>query len=227
MKALIIEDNMDVQEAISLCFQLRWPNVDIISAITGNAGVDFAKSDSFDVVILDINLPDISGFKVLERIRSFSNVPVLIVTIRGEEDDQARGLEMGADDYIQKPFRPRDLVARVNSVLRRTQSSQDFTTEPSVVRGKLTLNLVNDEAYFGEQALKLTPNECKILYILMTNEGETLNIDRLVEGLGGKDKNNAELARTYIRRIRDKLKDKPPQIILNQRGGGYRFVSPV
>ena len=226
MKALIIEDDSNVVEAVSLCLQLRWPEINISIAAEGTKGVEMIESESFNIVILDINLPDIDGFKVLDQIRSFSNVPILILTVRGMEEDQARGLEMGADDYVVKPFRPRDLVARVNAVLRRTRVSEIATDQPSVVRGKLTLNLTINEARLREGIAKLTPTECKVLYVLMNNAERTLNSKKISQEVWGKECTNSDCLRTYIRRLRNKLKDNPPQIILNQRGGGYRFVSP-
>ena len=227
MKALIIEDDANVVEAISLCLQLRWPKVNISIGIEGIEGIELLKSGLFDIVILDINLPDIDGFRVLEQIRSFSDVPIIIVTVRGQEDDQARGLEMGADDYIVKPFRPRDLIARVNAVLRRTRVSKTTTSRNSIIRGKLTLNLVTNSLQLGEEIVKLTPTECKVLYVLMTNAEHTLSSKRILQEVWGEKYINTDLLRTHIRRIREKLKDKPPQIILNQRGRGYRFVSPT
>ena len=226
MKALIIEDDSNVVEAVSLCLQLRWPEINISIAAEGTKGVEMIESESFNIVILDINLPDIDGFKVLDQIRSFSNVPILILTVRGMEEDQARGLEMGADDYVVKPFRPRDLVARVNAVLRRTHVSEIATDQPSVVRGKLTLNLTINEARLREGIAKLTPTECKVLYVLMNNAERTLNSKKISQEVWEKEYTNSDRLRTYIRRLRNKLKDNPPQIILNQRGGGYRFVSP-
>lgn len=123
LHVLIIEDDSNVVEAISLCLQLRWPEVIVSVTAEGNKGVEILKSQIFDIVILDINLPDIDGFEVLKQLRSFSNVPIIIVTVR-ENGEQARGLEMGADDYIVKPFKPRDLIARVDVVLRRTRVSK-------------------------------------------------------------------------------------------------------
>ena len=189
--------------------------------------MEILKSDSFDAVMLDINLPDIDGFEVLKRVRSFSDVPVLIVTVRGEEDDQVKGLEMGADDYIIKPFSPRDVIARVNSVLRRTSTHQAVPPQISIVQGKLFLNFVTGEARLGEEKVKLTPNESKMLYVLMTNAGNTVSSEQVSGVVWGKNNTKTDLVRTYIRRLRDKLKDKPPQIIINQRGEGYRFVSPT
>ena len=226
MKALIIEDNADVVEAISLCLQIRWPEVDISASALGLNGVEMVRSLSFDIIILDLNLPDIDGLEVLRQIRAFSNIPIVIVTVRGEEDDQAKGLEIGADDYIVKPFRPRDLVARVNAVLRRSRVSEVAGESQSIVRGKLTLRLADSEAQLGEEMVKLTPNECKLLYVLMNNAERTLSSEKIIEEVWGKASTDTDAVRTYVGRLRDKLNDKPSQMILNERGGGYRFVSP-
>ena len=227
MNALIIEDDANVVEAVSLCLQLRWPEVDISFATDGAGGVDMTKLKPFDITILDINLPDIDGFEVLKQIRSFSNMPIIILTVRGNEDDQAKGLEMGADDYVVKPFRPRDLVARMNAVLRRSRISVDITEQPSIIRGKFILNLSSNDVRIGEDTVKLTPTESKLLYTLMKNAGVTLSISQILQEVWGKESASPEILRTQVRRIRDKIKDKPPSIILNQRGIGYRFVSPT
>lgn len=223
MNMLIIEDSPDVVEAVSLCLQLRWPEVTLSTAYEGIKGIERLKSGSFDAVILDINLPDIDGFEVLKQIRSFSNVPVVILTVRGEEDDQVRGLEMGADDYIVKPFRPREIIARLNSVLRRADFSEGGGVNPSIARDNLILHPTTNEARIGDQIIKLTPSEQKLLYILMKYHGHTLDNEILLKEMGEKD-DNAQVIRTYIRRLRKKLSDNPPQMILSERGKGYRFV---
>ena len=126
LRVLIIEDSFEVAEAVSLCLQVRWPQTTIEVAPEGTSGLQMLKAENFDIVILDINLPDIDGFEVLRQIRSFSNVPTIILTVREKEEEQVAGLEIGADDYIVKPFRPRDLVARVNAILRRLDSPKPF-----------------------------------------------------------------------------------------------------
>ena len=226
MRVLIIEDSVEVIETVSLCLQLRWPEIILSIATDGTRGLEILGSESFDLVILDLNLPDIDGFEVLKRIRSFSNVPVIILTVRGKEDDQARGLEIGADDYIIKPFRARDLVARTNAVHRRTATSKVQREHPSIVRGKLTLNLTTNEVSFEDRLIKLTPTEAKLLYVLMENSEQTLGSKKLSQEVWGKDCTNTDHLRTYIRRLRDKLSDNPPQIILTEYGEGYTFVSP-
>lgn len=227
MRVLIIEDDANVVEAVSLCLQLRWPEVTISTASEGTVGIEVLESESFDIAILDLNLPDIDGFQALRQIRSFSNVPIIILTVRGREEDQAKGLEAGADDYIVKPFRPRDLVARVNAVLRRTRRSEPAPETTSIVRGKLTLDLRKDEVHFGEQMTKLTPTESRILYVLMRDAGDTLSSSKISQEVWGKEYRTSDPVRTYIRRLRDRLNDYPPQIIVNERGEGYRFVSPM
>ncbi len=226
MKVLIIEDSPEVAESISLCLQIRWPEVELSVAAEGVKGVEIAKSETFGLIILDINLPDIDGFKVLNQIRSFSKVPIIIVTVRGNEHDQTMGLEMGADDYIVKPFRPRDLIARANAVLRRTQDFEVTDEQPLIIRGDLTLNLTTDEVLLHGQTIQLTRTEAKVLYVLMKNAEKTLDGEELFQKVWSKDYSDSQVLRSYIRRLRDKLNDNPPRVILTERGEGYRFVSP-
>ncbi|MFH0767996.1 MAG: response regulator transcription factor [Chloroflexota bacterium] len=226
MKVLIIEDSPEVAESISLCLQIRWPEVELSAAAEGAKGLEMAKSENFDLVLLDINLPDIDGFNVLNQIRSFSKVPIIIVTVRGNEHDQVRGLEMGADDYIVKPFRPRDLIARANAVLRRTQDFEVTEEQPLIIRGDLTLNLTTDEALLHGRTTRLTRTEAKVLYVLMKSAEKTLNDEELFQKVWNKNYSDSQVLRSYIRRLRDKLNDNPPRIILTKRGEGYRFVSP-
>ena len=226
MKVLIIEDNAEVVEAVSLCLQIRWPDADVSFAYGGLTGVQMAEAQAYDIVILDINLPGINGFEVLKRIRSFSTVPVIILTVRGWEEDQVEGLELGADDYIVKPFRPRELVSRVNSVLRRVNIAAIGVENHTLVRGAIRLLLNSNEVQMQEEKIRLTPTECKVLYALMKNDGQTISSKILLTEVLGREDGNTEIIRTYIRRLRSKLQDSPPSIILNDRGGGYRFVTP-
>ena len=119
MKVLVIEDDKEIVDAISLAFQIRWPEAKVISTRLGQKGVELVESESPDIVILDLGLPDIAGFEVLRQIRLFSAVPTIILTVRAEEADVVKGLEWGADDYITKPFRQLELLARVKSMIRR------------------------------------------------------------------------------------------------------------
>jgi len=118
MKVIIIEDNAEISEAVALCLQTYWPGTEIAFAILGKKGIEAVRGTLFDLVILDINLPDIDGFAVLQEVRCFSSVPVVILTVRGTEKDINRGLEMGANAYVIKPFKPRDLLTRLQEVLQ-------------------------------------------------------------------------------------------------------------
>lgn len=227
MRVLVIEDSPEVVEAVSLCLQLRWPESEILVSAEGNRGIEMLRANHFDILILDINLPDIDGFRVLQEVRSFSNVPTIILTVRGKEEDQTRGLEIGADDYIVKPFRPRDLVARVNAVLRRYTTGGVGKEKPTIVRGKLTLNLTNNEVTLRDKTTKLTPTEAKLLYILMNNPEQTLDSERISREVWSKEAADTDELRTYIRRLRNKLRDNPPRIILTDYGEGYKFVIPT
>ena len=226
MKVLVIEDSADVAESMRLCLQLRWPEAAIETALDGAKGLDMLQSDEYDIAILDINLPDMSGFDVLTELRTSSNVPVIIVTIRGAEDDQAKGLEIGADDYIVKPFKPRDLVARVNAVLRRASLDRGGQDEATLTEGALSLHLTTNEVYLRDDVMKLTPTESRLLYTLMKSANQTLSNQHISYKVWGKETANNEVVRTYIRRLRNRLKDNPPQIILTQQKEGYRFVTP-
>ena len=122
MKVAVIDDSPDIIEIISLCFQLRWKGATLVSASQGAKGLELIRAENPDVVILDVALPDMDGFQVLREIRRFSQVPVIMLTVRSDDSDIARGLELGADDYITKPFNHVELMARVRAVLRRAPS---------------------------------------------------------------------------------------------------------
>jgi DNA-binding response OmpR family regulator len=225
VRVLTIEDEAEIAEAISLCLQLRWPAAEVVVVAEGSEGVAKVKSGSFDIVILDINLPDMDGFEVLSRIRSLSSVPTLIVSVRGRGDERTKGLEMGADDYIVKPFEPRDLVARVNAVLRRSQTPHATAAQPRIVRGELSLDLANDEAKLAGRSFRLTPTESRLLYALMDSDGETVTWEEISREVWGKPLRDHGPLRTTIRRLRNKLGDNPPQMIVTDRGIGYKLVT--
>ena len=125
MKVLIVEDDKEIVDAITLAFQIRWPEAKVVSTRLGRKGVELVESENPDIVILDLGLPDISGFEVLNQTRLFSHVPIIILTVRADEADVVKGLEWGADDYILKPFRQLELLARVKALIRRQTPSEE------------------------------------------------------------------------------------------------------
>lgn len=122
MKALIIEDERKIIDAIKVAFEFRWPDAELVDSTTGKKGIELVRTEAPDIVILDLNLPDISGYEVLKALRQFTSVPVIILTVRSDDEDMLKGLEYGADDYITKPFNYMNLLARIRAVLRRTET---------------------------------------------------------------------------------------------------------
>ena len=226
MKVLVIEDDQGIVEAISLAFQIRWPEAKLISTHLGEKGVAMVESESPDVVILDLGLADISGFEVLKQIRLFSDVAVLILTVRAEEADVVKGLEWGADDYMTKPFRQLELLSRVRALTRRRSSLADTTT---IVCGQLHLNPSTRQLFYGEKEINLTPTEGHILYHLMKNAGQVVIYSSLAELLWGEDyASAADSLKVYIRRLREKIEADPsnPKLILTKARAGYQLAKP-
>jgi len=226
IKILIIEDDPQIVQVISTCFEMRWPDSIIVSVSQGRKGIELVETEPPDVVLLDIGLPDMDGFEVLRQIRFFSDVPIIIETVEDQEVDRVRGLELGADDYITKPFSYMELLARVKAVLRRSQMVEFKSGEANFVSGNLVINFATREIRLGDKVVKLTPIEYKILYILVRNKGQVVTQRKLMQQVWGEDYiENTDYLRAYIRRLRDKLQDDPPRMILTEHGVGYRFVN--
>ncbi len=222
MRVLIVEDEQSIIEAIRVALEFRWPEVSVVSSLTGKEGIKLVEEETPDVVILDINLPDTSGFKVLKEIREFSNVPVIILTVRSEDADVLKGLETGADDYIIKPFNVLTLLARIKAVLRRT--GKPDLKEGATAIGPLAIDFINQKVKVHGRPVKLTPVEYRLLVLLVKNRGKTVPNRRIMEELWGrKFTGDTENIRTYVQRLRKKLDDNPPAMILNDHSSGYLF----
>ncbi len=230
MKVLLVEDSKEIQEAISLIFELHWPESEVTIAGDGSQGVTMTEKESPDIVILDLGLPDIDGFKVLKEVRDFSDVPVIILTVRGEEMDKVRGLELGADDYIVKPFSHMELLARVRAVLRRSHIPEFKEAEKPIVLPNLSIDFASRMVTKGGKKIKLTPTEFNLLQCLARNEGKVLTHHALLTKVWGEEyTDSSEYLKVYIQRLRDKMEDAPssPQILISERGVGYKFVKPA
>ncbi len=229
MKILIVDDAPEVIESVRLGFTLQWRDVEIVAALDGQAGLGLAETEAPDIVLLDIGLPDVDGFQVLKSIREFSDVPILMLTARDDAMDKVKGLELGADDYVTKPFNHLELLARVNAVLRRLDLPSPRNRLPSFRSGDLEVDFSAHEARLGGVTLDLTPTEYKLLYHLVRNAGRVLQHATLLARVWGREYvNEIDYLRVYVRRLRDKLADDPekPKYIQTQRGVGYRFVGP-
>ena len=230
MKVLVIEDDPGIIEVVSLCFQLRWSGTSVVSAENGSRGVELVETERPDVVILDIGLPDMDGYSVLKEVRRFSDVPVLMLTVRGEDTDIAKGLEMGADDYITKPFSHIELIARVQAVLRRSQGLAVSDEERPFSSGKLSVDFNRNEVLLDGEPIKLTSTERKLLYYLIRNEGRILSHESLLTKVWGDTYVDArDLLRVHIQHLRQKLEDntESPNIIVTEHGIGYKFIRPA
>jgi DNA-binding response OmpR family regulator len=228
VKLVVIEDEPDVVESIDLGFRLHWREIELIGASGGEAGLDTIEAEHPDLVLLDVGLPDINGFDVLRRIRDFSDVPVIMLTARDDPLDKVRGLELGADDYITKPFNHLELLARVRAVLRRLDMPAPVSRAPSFRAVDLEVDFAAQEARLRGERLALTPTEYKLLYHFVRNAGRVLHHETLLAKVWGREYvDEVDYVRVYVRRLREKLGDDPdaPRYIRTERGLGYRFVA--
>ena len=229
MRVLVVDDEPDVAEVVSLTFNLRWPEAEVLHALTGGEGIEMVEQTSPDLVILDIGLPDLDGFDALARIRRFSDVPIVMLTARHEEMDKVRGLELGADDYMTKPFSHLELMARVRAVLRRTESQAPSPEGPPFEAGPVRIDYSSREVMVSGKAVKLTPIEYGILYHLTRNEGRVLTFRTLLAKVWGREYvDEVDYLKVHIQHLRRKLGDDPQQqpMIVNERGVGYKFMRP-
>ena len=225
MKVLVIEDVREIIEAISLAFQIRWPEAQVVSTRLGEKGVEQVDTESPDIVILDLGLPDINGFEVLRQIRRFSQVPTIILTVRSDETDIVKGLEWGADDYIVKPFRQLEFLSRVKALIRRKSP----TEEEQLVSGPLRLDSTTGQLLYNRKEISLTITENRILSHLMKNTGHVVTHSSLAESVWGDDyPGAADSLKVHIRRLREKIEADPsqPKFILTKTGVGYSLTQP-
>ena len=230
MKILVVDDAPEVVESVRLGFTLQWREVEVIGAGEGERALDLVEQEAPDLVLLDVGLPDLDGYRVLERLREFSDVPVLMLTARDDTLDKVKGLELGADDYITKPFDHLELLARVKAVLRRLDMPAPKSRAPSFRAGDLEVDFAAQEARLRGERLDLTPTEYKLLYHLVRNAGRVLPHGTLLAKVWGREYvDEVDYVRVYIRRLRDKLGDDPEhsRYIRTERGLGYRFVRPT
>jgi DNA-binding response OmpR family regulator len=199
----------------------------VSEAFNGRQAIQRLRDVSPDLILLDVMMPDLDGFEVLQMVREISSVPVIMLTAKGEEDDRIRGLELGADDYIPKPFNPRELVSRVKAVLRRTEGASGSMHGLIEVDEHLKMDFDRREIWKDGKLVKLRPTEYRLLYHLVQNAGWVVSHDQLLAKVWGYEyRDEPHYVRLYINYLREKLEDDPsnPRYILTERGVGYRFV---
>ncbi len=224
-KILIVEDELPLAQAIA--YSLKQEGYQIRIASDGQEGLRFALTEKPDLVILDLMLPKLDGWEVCRTLRAKSKVPILILTARGEESDKVLGLELGADDYVVKPFSMRELIARVRALLRRARMSA-LGEKPEVLQsGNLTLYVAEHRVELDGEELPLAPREFALLKVLMLNKGRVLSREQLLELAWGQsefiDQHTVDV---HVHWLREKIEPDPknPRRIVTVRGVGYRFV---
>lgn len=198
----------------------------VLKGYNGQQAVDMVADQRPDLVLLDVMMPGLDGFKACERIREFSTVPIIMVTAKGEEQDRVRGLDLGADDYILKPFSATELLARVRAVLRRAQkSTDDYARHESVFRhGNLTIDFARAEVFVKDKMVFLSATEYRILLQLAHNQGRVIPSDQLLRDVWGDEySEDKEILWVSISRLRQKLESDPrnPEHIVTRSGIGY------
>ncbi len=224
-KILVVDDEERMVRFIRL--NLEHDGFRVLEAFNGTQAINKVRSSLPDLVLLDVMMPDLDGFEVLRIIREVSTVPVIMLTAKAEEDDRIHGLELGADDYITKPFSPRELVSRVRAVLRRTEMTTGATHGLIEVDDRLKIDFDRREVWVDGKLVKLRPTEYRLLYHLVQNAGWVISHDQILAKVWGYEyQDEPHYVRLYINYLRKKLEEDPsnPKYILTERGVGYRFV---
>ncbi|MBP2019471.1 two-component system response regulator VicR [Symbiobacterium terraclitae] len=228
-RILVVDDERPIAEILKFSFEREGFEVEM--AFDGEEAVAKARASQFHLVILDIMLPKLDGFSVCREIRSFSSVPILMLTAKEAEIDKVLGLELGADDYVTKPFSPRELIARVRAILRRTRSAESQgihrgSSDEILREGDITINLTSYEVHKGDRPLELTPREFELLRFLVSHAGQVFSREALLEEVWGYDYyGDVRTVDVTVRRLREKLEENSarPEYIKTRRGVGYYF----
>lgn len=222
---LIVDDEPRMIKFIRLNLELEGYRVS--EASTGLGALDKVRTELPNLVLLDVMMPEMDGFETLERIREISNVPVIMLTVKAEEEDKVRGLELGADDYVTKPFSPRELSSRIKAVLRRTAMPSPVEKTVLKIDDELSIDFTRREVIARGERIKLRPTEYRLLYHLVNNAGWLMTHETLLSKVWGYAyRDDSHLLRLYITYLRQKIEPDPsdPRYIFTERGVGYRFV---
>lgn len=222
-RILVVEDDPGIRKFLQVALAAQ--GFGVSEAVSGREGVGKAATVSPDLVILDLGLPDIDGKEVVKRIREWSQVPILILSVRQAEDEKVAALDAGANDFVVKPFGISELLARIRALLRTVRAGETAVAE--IVRGDLRIDLARHEVSLGAEPMKLTRKEFDLLALLARNAGRIVTHRQLLHDIWGPaHEHDVQYLRVFIGRLRQKLGDDPadPRFILNEPGVGYRFL---
>lgn len=231
VKVLLVEDEKSIADGI--IYNLKNEGLKVTHVDEGKIALDIFDEEHFDLLILDIMLPEVSGLEICQSIRKSSNVPIIMLTAKDDENDKIRGLEMGADDYITKPFSVKELISRIKAVLRRTKNSEllngldeDINSAKEINIGNISMNPLRYEAKIDDEIIELRPREFELLYYLCENAGNIVSRDKLFSKVWGYSfAGNSKTLDVHIQRIRERIEVNPksPKRLITIRGVGYKL----
>ena len=222
---LVVDDEPRMTKFVRMNLELEGYRV--AEAANGLEALEKLKNELPDLVILDVNMPELDGFETLRLIRQTTTVPIIMLTVKADEDDRIHGLELGADDYVTKPFSPRELASRVKAVLRRTAMAAPEERTEIAIDQDLSIDFKRREVIARGKHIKLRPTEYRLLYHLVSNAGYVMTHDILLAKVWGHEyRDESQYVRLYINYLRQKIEPDPshPKYILTEHGVGYRFV---
>jgi len=223
-RILVVDDELSIVKFLRANLEAR--GFEVLAALNGAEALHTFEMEMADLVILDIMMPRMDGFEVCRRLREWSQVPIIMLSAKGDESDKVKCLDLGADDYITKPFGKDELIARVKAVLRRTETAATTPTKPSFACGDLQVNFVRREVAVAGNEVRLTPTEYTLLQEFVLNAGKALTHTHLLSKVWGPEyRDEREYLRVFVRRLRSKLESDPtnPKHILTIPGVGYQF----
>jgi len=227
-RILVVDDELSIIKFLRAT--LKAESYEVLTAMDGAEALQNIEMELPDLMILDIMMPKVDGFEVCRRLREWSQIPIIMLSARGDEGDKVKCLELGADDYITKPFGTSELVARVRAVLRRTKAARVIPTQPSFTSGDIKINFVERRVTVAEREVKLTPTEYNLLQELVLNANKVLTHSMLLGKVWGPEYGEErEYLRVFIGRLRRQLEPKPenPKYIISIPGVGYQFKATV
>ncbi|MBV8083621.1 MAG: response regulator transcription factor [Chloroflexi bacterium] len=224
MEILVVDDDPDIVDIIS--YSLRKDGHRVIAGQDGQEALDLARKHHPDLAILDVMMPKQNGFEVCRRLRQESAMPIILLTAKGEEGDKVWGLDLGADDYITKPFSHKELLARVRAVGRRALATGVRAEHGTLEAGPLCMDLDQHELHIGDRLVELTPKEFELLRCLLINAGKVVSHETMLNFVWGSNfDGDTEMLKVHIRHLREKIERNPsaPEFVLTVRGVGYKL----
>lgn len=226
-RVLVVDDEKLIVKGIR--FSLEQDGMEVDCAYDGEEALEFAHSNQYDIILLDVMLPKLTGFEVCQQIREFSNVPIIMLTAKGDDMDKILGLEYGADDYITKPFNILEVKARIKAIMRRVEPKKNTTDSNREIKsGELRLDCEGRRAYIGGREIGLTAKEFEVLELLMLNPNKVYSRESLLKLVWGTDyPGDVRTVDVHIRRLREKIEENPsePQFVHTKWGVGYYFLN--